>query len=182
MEKTIINGLKRGDQKTVKSFYYQYYNYALSICLRYVNTRDDALELVNDGLMKVITKIDRYKDGVEFKYWMRRIIINTCIDHCRKDSRIPDMLDVSHASGYSEAESLLDKIGANEIVELVQELPPSYKLVFNLYVIEGYKHYEIAQMLGISEGTSKSNLAVARTKLQKRIMDLQQEGRKQYGR
>jgi RNA polymerase sigma factor (sigma-70 family) len=139
----------------------------MGICLRYSRTREEALEIVNDGFMKIFKNLDKYSPGLSFKGWLRKVMINSAIDYYRKNEKHYHSLDISHGKYEASSETILDKLSEQDIIAAVQRLPPSYRMVFNLYVIEGYKHEEIANQLNISEGTSKSNLAMARTKLQK---------------
>lgn len=144
----------------------EFYSYAMSIGLRYSRDREEAIEIVNDAFFKVFTNLDKYTPGLSFKGWLRRIVINASIDYYRRNEKHYHGVDISYANFEHADENVLDDISEKEIIELIQDLPPSYRMVFNLHVIEGYKHEEIAKKLNISVGTSKSNLSVARTKLQ----------------
>ena len=146
----------------------------MGICLRYSRTREEAVEIVNDGFMKIFKKLDKYSPGLSFKGWLRKVMINSAIDYYRKNEKHYHSLDISHGK-YETSETILDKLSEQDIIEAIQRLPPSYRMVFNLYVIEGYKHEEIANQLNISVGTSKSNLAIARNKLQKIVIAEQGE-------
>jgi len=139
----------------------------MGICLRYSRTREEAIEIVNDGYVKIFTKLDKYSKGLSFKGWMRRVMINSAIDYYRRNEKHYHSLDISHGQYEVAGETALDKLSEEEIIAAIQSLPPSYRMVFNLYVIEGFKHDEIANQLNISTGTSKSNLSIARSKLQK---------------
>lgn len=152
----------------------------MSICLRYSKTREEAVEIVNDGYVKIFTKIDKYTRGKSFKAWLRKIMVNSAIDYYRKHEKHYHTVDISYAKYESSYETVLEDLSAKEIMNAVQELPPSYRIVFNLFVIEGFKHKEIAAMLNISSGTSKSNLAVARSKL-KRVLISRGESYKKHG-
>ncbi len=126
------------------------------------------MEILNDGFVKIFTRLHKYTKGLSFKGWLRRVMINSAIDYYRRNEKHYNSLDISHAQYQSSSkESALDQLSEQEIIDAIQRLPPSYRMVFNLYVIEGFKHEEIANQLNISIGTSKSNLAVARNKLQK---------------
>lgn len=139
----------------------------MGICLRYSRTREEAVEILNDGFIKIFTKLDHYSKGLSFKGWLRRVLINSAIDYFRRNERHYHSLDISHVYYESASENIIDKLSEEVIIAAIQRLPPSYRMVFNLYVIEGYKHEEIANQLNISVGTSKSNLAIARNKLKK---------------
>ncbi len=145
----------------------EYFAYAMGVCLRYSRTREEAIEIVNDGFVKIFTKPHKYTKGLSFKGWLRRVMINAAIDYYRRHEKHYNSLDISYAQYEPSTETILDQISEAEIITAIQQLPPSYRMVFNLYVIEGYKHEEIANKINISVGTSKSNLAIARNKLQK---------------
>jgi RNA polymerase sigma factor (sigma-70 family) len=142
----------------------------MGVCLRYSRTREEAVEILNDGFMKIFTKLDRYTKGLSFKGWIRKVMINSAIDYFRRNEKHYHSLDISHIQYESAVESVLDKLSEKEIIKAIQRLPPSYRMVFNLFVIEGYKHEEIANQLNISVGTSKSNLSIARNKLKKILL------------
>lgn len=142
----------------------------MGVCLRYSRTREEAVEIVNDGFIKIFTKLDHYSKGLSFKGWLRRIMINSSIDYFRRNEKHYHSLDISHGQYETANETILDQLAEEEIIAAIQRLPPSYRMVFNLFVIEGFKHEEISNQLNISVGTSKSNLAIARSKLQKILL------------
>ena len=153
----------------------------MSICLRYSKNRPEAQEIVNDGFIKVFTNLDKYSDTLSFKGWLRRIMINASIDFFRRNEKHYHAIDIIHAQGVMVNEESISKLSEAEIMQAVQHLPSSYRIVFNLYVVEGYKHEEIAQKLDISVGTSKSNLAKARMKLKLIMKNLYGETCRNYG-
>ena len=144
-----------------------FYAYGMSITLRYADSRGKAAEILNDAFMKVFTNIDQYNSSRPFKPWLRQIIVNTAINHYHKHQKDQQLIDIATAEGeVSTEEEILSGISYEEIIDMVQQLSPAYRTVFNLYVIEGFKHREIADMLDISVGTSKSNLHKAKKNLQ----------------
>lgn len=144
-----------------------FYAYGMSITLRYADSREQAAEILNDAFMKVFTNIEKYDSDRPFKPWLRRIIVNTSINCYHKNqSRVQEIEFDSVAHKTASDETVLSGMTYDEIIEMVQELSPAYRTVFNLYVIEGFKHKEIANMLDIAVGTSKSNLAKAKKNLQ----------------
>jgi RNA polymerase sigma factor (sigma-70 family) len=147
----------------------------MGVCLRYSRNREEAVEIVNDGFMKIFRKLDKYSQGLSFKGWLRKVMINSAVDYFRRNEKHYHSLDISHGKYEAYADTVLDKLSEQEIIASIQRLPPSYRMVFNLYVIEGYKHEEIANQLNISVGTSKSNLSIARSKLQKILITQQEE-------
>lgn len=135
------------------------------VCLRYSNDREDALDILHDGFIKVFKYVDKYKPGTSLNAWMKRIMINTAIDFYRKRvrRRTEDLDQVYNVS--SNEPDIFSELGAKDILRALSHLSPTYRAVFNLYVIEGYSHKEIAKKLKISESTSRSNLVKARARL-----------------
>jgi RNA polymerase sigma factor (sigma-70 family) len=164
----LIQGCKRSDRDSQRLLYQHYYAYALSICIRYSRNVTEAKEVVNDGFMKVFTKIDQYNNESPFKGWLRKIMINTSIDQYRKELKHQRHDSVESAYSVFEQPQAITNLSQEELIGLVQKLSPAYRAVFNLYVIDGYTHEEIGKTLNISTGTSKSNLLKARENL--RIM------------
>lgn len=166
LDKTIKGCCKRR-RRSQKELYKMFYGYGMSITLRYAESRDEAAEILNDAFMKVFTNIKDFNLDKPFKPWLRRIIINTAINHYHKNKRYHEMDSVDLAEEtLGRDEKIIPGISYEEIIEMVQQLSPAYRTVFNLYVIEGFKHREIAEMLDIAVGTSKSNLAKAKRNLQ----------------
>ncbi len=165
----ILEGCSKGDRKSQNQLYTQHYRFALGICIRYCRSQDEALEIVNDGFFKIMTNADKYVPGLSFRAWLRKIMINACIDNFRRNEKHYHNVDISYAKIEQLTPDVLSSLSEEVIVNALQQLPPSYQIVFNLHAIEGYQHDEIAQKLNISVGTSKSNLNVARTKLKKAL-------------
>lgn len=163
----VIAGCKNGELKYQKMFYKHFYGYAMSACLSYASNKDDALEIMHDGFIKVFNNLHRHDVNKSLKGWIRRIMVNTAIDHYRKNIKHQQLYDIDSADKLSDSPSIYDKISAEEIIGMVQSLSPAYRMVFNLFVIEGYSHKEIAQKLDIAESTSRSNLVMANRKLRK---------------
>jgi len=152
---------KRGSQKRL---YEHFYGYAMSIALRYSNNSEDSLEILNDGFYKVFKFLDRYDADRPFKVWLRRIIVNAAIDHQRKYKIKYDTVEIMETHADLQEDDYQAEMSQDILVSL-QQLSPQYRMVFNLYIFEGYKHDEIAEKLGISAGTSRSNLLRAKSKL-----------------
>jgi RNA polymerase sigma-70 factor (ECF subfamily) len=177
---TLVTGcalLKRDSQKQL---YAHFYGYAFSICQRYVNKEEETLEVVNDGFLKIFNEIKNFQpryDSFEnsLKGWIRRIFINTAIDHVRKEkNRLIFMHDqIDAVENVSVPAAGLERLSHKELLDLITKLTPAYRMVFNMYVIDGYTHEEISGLLNIAVGTSKSNLAKARLNLQKMIINKQ---------
>jgi RNA polymerase sigma factor (sigma-70 family) len=179
----IIAGCVQNCQRDQKFLYEKYYGYCLKTVFRYIYRYDKAVDVVNDGFVKVFRNFSRfqYKDSENLEMilmgWMRMIMINTAIDHLRKNNFLPEIGDISESIWMHEDKSQgSDRVLMyKELVKEIKKLPPSYRTVFNLYVIDGFTHQEIANQLGISVGTSKSNLSKARVLLQKIIKNNDRE-------
>lgn len=169
-EEELVEGCLNGGRKYQKLLYERFYGSMMAVCLRYTSDREEARDVLHEGFMKVFNNLHRYTRGTNLGAWIRRIMINTAIDHYRKSAKRPNLVEINHAVHETDVQDIVADMGANEILQLVQRLSPAYRMVFNLYVIEGYSHKEVGKKLNISEGTSKSNLAKARAKLQKMIL------------
>lgn len=162
----LLRASVQGDRKSQELLYKQFFGFAMSICMRYTNSKDEALEVVNDGFLKVFTKGEQYDANYPFKAWLKRIMVNTALDYYRKYQKHYYHENIEYAHEVSSQEAIpISNLSYEELMELVKKLPPSYRMVFSLFAIEGYNHDEIAKQLGISEGTSKSNLSRARDAL-----------------
>jgi RNA polymerase sigma-70 factor (ECF subfamily) len=168
----LIAGCLREERWAQKQLYESYYGKLLGVCLRYSNNSEDARDILNEGYVKVFRYLERYKVGTSLECWMRRIMINTSIDYYRKEMR--HRSDDIEAAQYKIAEDndVVSNYSAQEILKVIQVLPPAYRAVFNLYAIEGYSHKEVAESLGITESTSRSNLVKARVKLKELLTGL----------
>jgi len=168
----LLAGCKRGERVYQKQLYELFHGKMLAVCMRYTGSREEAKDILNEGFMKVFTHIHKYQPQHSLESWIRRIMINNAIDNYRKTKKHRNQLDIEECYWHAEEETVTSNLSAQEILGLVQKLSPAYRAVFSLYVLEGYSHKEVAQKLGISEGTSKSNLAKARGKLQKWVLEL----------
>ncbi len=161
----ILEGCRVNNPVSQKLLYRHFFGYSMNICLRFSKCKEAAEEILNDAFLKVFQNIDKYNDQFPFRPWLRKILINTAIDYYRvhqnhtKILLLKDMTDMAIA----EMPKIFPK---DDALPIVQQLPPAYRMVFNLYVMEDYKHHEIAEMLSINIGTSKSNLSRAKVKLQ----------------
>ena len=166
----LIDGCRKQERDSQKRLFKLYYNYAMSVSTRYTPTFEEAEEITNDAFMKVFARIaTHYTVGLSFKGWLRRIVVNTAIDKFRAAKNQPDMMSLDLAGQVEHHDFTIEKMSAEHLLTIIQQLPISYQKVFNLYVIDDYTHAEIADMLGISEGASKSTLSRARQKLKELI-------------
>ena len=167
----LIEGCVNKDRKSQKELYKLYYGYALRICLRYSKNKDEAVEVVNDGFMKVFIHIARYRSEQSFNSWLSTIMINTAIDQYRKRIKQLEMDELKEQHQVEDRENILSHINYEDLIKLVQKLSAAYRAVFNLFAIDGYTHEEISELLQISVGTSKSNLFKARENLKKMLSE-----------
>jgi RNA polymerase sigma factor (sigma-70 family) len=172
----IVAGCIKLERESQKKFYTFFYSYAMAICMRYAPNNDDAMEIVNDGFLKIFKKLSSFQARYEdmegsLKGWIKRIMLNTAIDHFRKNNKYLMKVDMGEKvlNIPDEREDSVDKMSYDEIYKVIQQLSPMYRTVFNLYIIDGFKHEEIARQLNISVGTSKSNLAKAKINIQKML-------------
>lgn len=171
----LLEGCKNQKRLEQKELYKNFYGFALKICLRYANDREEAIELVNDGFMKVFNKLHLYNESFEFKAWLSRIMINTAIDHYRQKIKKISMEDLNKIDDQGKEDNILAGLQYQDLLKLVQKLSIAYRTVFNLFVIDGFSHTEISEKLSISEGTSKSNLFKARQHLKEMIFKLENQ-------
>lgn len=173
-----IDGCLSNDRKAQRQLYKSFYGKMLSICMRYAGDRDEAKDILQDGFVKVFQSLEKFNRDGSLEGWIRRIMVNTAIDKIRRDKRSliisqsEDLLDkgIEEEVEDEEEDEYLD-LSMKDVVRAMQDLSPGYKAVFNLYVMEDMTHKEIAAELGISEGTSKSNLAKAKLNLRKILLD-----------
>lgn len=165
-EKDMIEGCINGKRSCQKQLYDRFASKMLGVCMRYAKDRAEAEDMLQEGFIKVFHNISRFKDEGSFEGWVRRIMVFTAINFYKHRARkFQEDLD---QSGYDAPfdDNVIEKISAKEIIALVQQLPEGYRLIFNLYAVEGYTHKEIADMLNIAVGTSKSQYARARSSMQ----------------
>ncbi len=165
-EENLTQALIRQERWAQQQVYEHYYGKMMGVCLRYAGSKDEALDLLHEGFIKVFQNISRYRSGTSLPAWIRTIMVNTCIDYYRRTVRRRTE-DIDDAYTISDnVPDVVSHLSEKEILAAVQELSPAYRAVFNLYVVEGYSHQEIADALNITESTSRSNLVKARNKLQ----------------
>lgn len=140
-----------------------------AVCLRYCGNSDDAQDLLQEGFVKVFKNLEKYRGEGSFEGWIRRIFVNTSIEHFRRKVTITTVTETQEAAIQDKEWNALESMAEKDIIKVIQQLSPGYRQVFNMYVIEGYSHKEISEILGISEGTSKSQLARAKVILKKMI-------------
>lgn len=169
-EQHLIELCIKGDRSAQKAVYDSLAAKMFSVCIRYVGQRDVAEDLLQEGFITLFSKIESYKGDGSFEGWARKIFTNTSLMYLRKKDALKMSDDIENARNLaSEYTTQIQNIGYRELMELVMSLPVGFRTVFNLYVLDGYSHKEIAEMLGITETTSRTQLSRARTWLQNRI-------------
>ena len=169
----IIKECIKGKQSAQENLFKMFYGKMFGVCLRYIKDKDTAQEIVQEAFIKIFEKLDKFDFNGSFEGWIRRVLVNTAIDSIRKAKKDPFLVDNEASTFRNVEEDALEIEEQVEVVELkaemameaIQQLSPAYRTVFNLYVMENYSHKQIGEMLGISEGTSKSNLAKAKANL-----------------
>jgi len=165
----IILGCYRNQRDSQNALYRLYYAYGMSIAIRYVGSEAEAITILNDTFLKVFSHIKKFDRTQPFKPWFRKILVNTAINFVKKQQRYKMEVNLDEADKVPSREEILSKINYKDLINTLQSLSLAYRTVFNLYVIDGFKHSEIAEMLGITVSTSKSNLTRARIKLKELI-------------
>lgn len=165
----ILDGCLKNRGSAQKALYEQFYGFAKSVAMRYASGSDEVEEMMNDGFLKIFSKLELYDRNQSFEAWFKTVMVRTSIDYYRKNHSRVAMVDIDDIHYLSYDDHLLERLSAEEILDLMQHLPPAYKTVFSLYIVDGYSHAEIGKMLGINEGTSRSNLSKARVKMQELI-------------
>lgn len=167
----LIAGCRQGERKAQKKIYERFAAKMYALCLRYAGSADDAQDVLQNGFIKMFRKLDDFRGEGSFEGWLRRIMVTTAIEHYRKNASLQPLqaIDEELSERLSDKRTVLDQIHAEELASLIGRLSPGYRAVLNMHIVEGYSHKEIAVMLGITEGTSKSQLARARNILKQMI-------------
>ena len=165
----LLKECKRGKRGSQEELYRRFASAMYALCLQYASGEEDAQDIMQDGFIKVFAKLDQVKNPAALPGWIRRIMINTALEKYRSHVLLQRVDDVREEIGEDTGNGVFEDLTCEELVGLIQTLTPRYRMVFNLYAIEGYSHQEISETLGISTGTSKSNLSRARAILQEKI-------------
>jgi RNA polymerase sigma factor (sigma-70 family) len=165
-ETDLIKGCLNEDRRMQEELYRRFSPRMYAVCLRYAGNSEEAEDILQEGFIKIFKKLDSFRSEGSFEGWIRRIFVNTAIEHFRRKRYLQSVSEKEENTIEGNDISVLDKMAAKDIVALIKELSPGYRTVFNMYVIEGYTHKEISEILNISEGTSKSQLSRAKVILQ----------------
>jgi RNA polymerase sigma factor (sigma-70 family) len=168
----LLKGCRKGKPRSQEALYKRFAAAMYGICLQYAASEEDAQDIMQEGFLKVFKKLDQVNNPAAFPGWIRKVMINTALEKYRSQVILQRMDDVRGEADEATDDGIFDNLTCQELVELIRTLSPKYRMVFNLYAIEGYSHKEISEELGISVGTSKSNLSRARAILQEKIKNI----------
>ena len=171
----IIQGSLRGDRISQKQLFDRFSGKMLAVCMRYARHTMEAEDLLQDGFIKVFTNLDQYKSEGPFEQWIRRIMINNAIKNCHRKSFQNEYSAGDDIPEMFEDPEVIESMAERELIKMINELPDGYRMVFNLYAIEGYSHKEISEVMNIEESTSRSQLVKARKVLQDKLLKHQKE-------
>jgi RNA polymerase sigma factor (sigma-70 family) len=180
-EEELVKACKKRDQKAQRTLYQEYCDGMLGLCIRYVNDRFEAEEIMIKGFVKAFEKIDQYQGDGPFEGWLRKIMVNEALGFIRMRKNLLMSVEIEKAEREPDYQALQVDLEAADLLAMINSLPYGYRTVFNLYAIEGYTHKEIAEMMGISENTSKSQLSRARAHLQKYLIMQENQLNKRFG-
>lgn len=170
--KRLLKACIKGDREAQKTLYESLSPKMFPVCLRYMSSREEAEDVLQEGFVTLFSKLDSYSGKGSFEGWARKIFVNTALMQLRKNDVLKESEDLEGAWDISSQDpTIIQNIGYQELLELIESLPPGFRTVFNMYVIEGYSHKEIGEALGISENTSRSQLQRARVILQKKVLE-----------
>jgi RNA polymerase sigma-70 factor (ECF subfamily) len=171
-EKELIKACLSGDRLAQRDIFNMYAGKMMAVCLRYTRHRLEAEDIFQDAFVKVFAHMHEYEGGAPFEAWVRRIMINTAIKNNRKKSVTNEDIGLEHIKEDSVGPEVFGALSEEELTKLVSSLPDGYRIIFNLFAIEGYSHKEISELLNIEESTSRSQLAKARKILQEKVQEL----------
>lgn len=170
LDNQLIDEILAGSRASFGILYKKYQQPLFAVCLRYAANRDDAQDMFQEGLIRIFKNLKKYDSNKgEFLPWAKRVMVNVCLNKLRSQKLIPPTLGLEIVQLRQFDESVIDKLSFEEMVQLIQQIPDGYRTVFNLYVMDGYSHVEIAEKLNISTGTSKSQLSKARKYIAKKM-------------
>lgn len=169
-EKQLIDNCLRGDRNAQKQLYELYAGKMMGVCMRYCKDKETAKDLLHDGFLKVFTHLDGFEGKGSFEGWMRRIMVNTALEYIRRKNDEGYNIDIEEAFSLTSSDyGVLEKMQAEELVKIIQKLPDAYRTTFNLFVVEGYSHKEIAETMNITESSSRVYLTRAKQLIQQML-------------
>lgn len=175
-ERELIQACKKQNRRAQQELYDRYSPKMFGVCRRYVKNAEEAEDVLVEAFFKVLTKLKMYSGEGSFEGWIRRIVVNESLMNLRKNQKLKMNVEINPNLDRPTKLTIEDELAAEDILNLLEQLPTGYRTIFNLYIIEGYKHREIAELLGISINTSKSQLILARKRMQELVKRLEVEG------
>lgn len=174
-ETELIDGCRRQDRQAQKRLYEMYSSKMYALCCRYIREKMEAEDVLITAFTKIFDRIDQFKGDGSFEGWIRRVVVNESLSYLRKNKNMYVEVEMEAADREPDFDQLESHLQAEDLMKMIEALPSGYRIVFNLYAIDGYSHKEIADQLGISENTSKSQLSRARAALQKSLLETEQK-------
>lgn len=174
-ENELIEGCRRKDAQSQKSLYDRYAGRLYALCCRYIKEKMEAEDVLITAFTKILDRIDQFKGEGSFEGWMKRIVVNESLTYLRRNKNMYLEMDIEAADREPDFDSMDSELQAEDLMKLIEALPSGYRIVFNMYAIDGYSHKEIAEQLGITENTSKSQLSRARAALQKSLLETEKK-------
>jgi RNA polymerase sigma factor (sigma-70 family) len=171
----LVKGCKAGQRNAHEMLYKHFAAKMLGVCMRYATNKMEAEDMLQDGFLKVFQKINDYRNEGSFEGWIRRIMVNSAIEYYRRNHKMMHVVDIDDAAHPSVNAAAASSLEAQDLLALINSLAPGYRMVFNLYAIDGYSHKEIAEIVGISEGASKSQLSRARAILKEQVLRIEKK-------
>ncbi len=169
-ESKLISECQKGDRRAQRQLYEAYSGKMMSVCLRYCRDKETARDLLHDGFLKVFSHINDFGNKGSLEGWIRRIMVNTALEHLRKQNEEGHSLDIEEAFALTNGDySVIERLQAEELIQVIQSLPDTYRTVFNLFVVEGFSHKEIAEEMRITESSSRVYLTRAKQALQEKL-------------
>lgn len=179
-EQDLIRACAKGDRLAQRELYEKYSRMMYAVCLRYTKSDEEAKDVLQESFIKVFRSIDKFRGESRLVYWIKRIVVNTALNHLRDKLKMLPMVDLESLADSIDYDQFISSYSLDELLAMIQQLPTGCRVVFNLYAVEGYSHREIGVMLGISEGTSKSQYSRAKKLLQSKIEDEQKARYEKY--
>ena len=171
-EEQLVKACISGNASAQKEFYDLFAKKMMGVCLRYTNNYEEAQDVLQDGFIKVFSKLSKFVNKGSLEGWVRRIMVNTALDHYRKNKKFQKDVEMDAVAFKLEKEEyIVEEINAQDLLKIIQTIPEGYRVVFNLFAIEGYSHKEIAEQLGVTESTSKSQYSRAKKMLRKILIE-----------
>lgn len=171
-EEQLVKECISGNAIAHKKFYDLFAKKMMGVCLRYASNHDEAQDVLQDGFIKVFSKLPKFINKGSLEGWVRRIMVNTALDQYRKNKKYQSDVEIDAVSfKLEQRDFIIETINANDLLKIIQTIPKGYRVVFNLFAIEGYSHREIAEQLGVTESTSKSQYSRAKKMLRKLLVD-----------